>query len=652
MTKAKISVIIPIYNTAEYLEETLISILNQSIIDDIEVLMIDDGSIDESRYIIERYALDYDNFHAFHNEHEGQAVARNYGLDIAEGEFVHFLDSDDWIAPDAYERLYELAVSDNFDFAVGNVLRFGEDTFWQDHLFKNSFKGLDSIHRFKSINEHPPLVWDTSASNKLYRREFLQRNNIRFPDRHIFYEDLLFSIETYVKSDRFCFLNEHFYFWRLRPDFSSVSQKSMMIKNFRDRLEIIRLIRELVSDADVSDRTLNALYEKWLVHDLKMFIKNFHEYDPGCYEGLLDEISDVISDIPQSVMQSLKSYHKILYRMIENRDIEGLLYFAPLEDALKRVPDFELGLDEDYLKLTDFKGDSHEEKLEAHATDIRKCGNDLLIEFNAFIAYLGEVQSDNISPSLVDEDGQEYPLDIEGGEIVMSCNLIGKNSRSRIKMTAYEGALKREAYLKNYTRQNFQFADLNVEIAIGMDNVLFVSSRKRLPDSILIDEVRFDGGNFIFEGFADSEITTISIENITDFRQFSYPVSFSDGRFGFEIPHADIAGFPIRKWELKADHMIRLAKNFSFFKNLEEIAVCARDGVILIEDGAFDISDRIGRLNENIDSLSQENSMLLQKNRKLKRKNRKLKKAVREYESRRIVRIADKINESLKWGKT
>ena len=71
MIKPKISVIIPVYNVEDYIDETLTSLLNQTMIDDIEVLMIDDGSTDNSRYIIEKYALDYENFHAYHKENEG-----------------------------------------------------------------------------------------------------------------------------------------------------------------------------------------------------------------------------------------------------------------------------------------------------------------------------------------------------------------------------------------------------------------------------------------------------------------------------------------------------------------------------------------------------------------------------------------------------
>ena len=75
------------YNGQEYIREQLDSIVNQTMLENIEVIMIDDGSIDNSRYIIEKYALDYDNFHAYHKENEGQGIARNYGLNLAKGEF-------------------------------------------------------------------------------------------------------------------------------------------------------------------------------------------------------------------------------------------------------------------------------------------------------------------------------------------------------------------------------------------------------------------------------------------------------------------------------------------------------------------------------------------------------------------------------------
>ena len=81
----KISVVVPVYNVERYLEYALNSLVQQTFIDDIEVLMIDDGSTDNSRYIMEKYALDYENFHAYHKENEGLSITRNYGLKLAKG---------------------------------------------------------------------------------------------------------------------------------------------------------------------------------------------------------------------------------------------------------------------------------------------------------------------------------------------------------------------------------------------------------------------------------------------------------------------------------------------------------------------------------------------------------------------------------------
>ena len=101
----KISVIMPVFNVEDYLEEALDCILNQTFIENMEVLMIDDGSTDNSRYIVEKYALDHDNFHAFHKENEGAAPTRNLGIEMAKGDYINFFDADDYLTDDWYERL-------------------------------------------------------------------------------------------------------------------------------------------------------------------------------------------------------------------------------------------------------------------------------------------------------------------------------------------------------------------------------------------------------------------------------------------------------------------------------------------------------------------------------------------------------------------
>lgn len=676
MTKPKISVIIPIYNTAKYLEETLISILNQSIVDDIEVLMIDDGSVDESKYIIERYALDYDNFYAFHKENEGQGIARNYGLDVAKGEFIHFLDSDDYITPDAYEKLYELAISDNYDYVVGNVLRFSGYDCWEDLLFKNSFKGLNGNTEIKSIYEHPALVWDTSASNKLYKKSFLDKNNIRFPNKNLFYEDLLFSMESYIKSEGFCFLDEYFYYWRSRSDSSSVTQNINLIKNFRDRLEIIRLIKELFKKSDLNAPTLNKLYEKWMLHDIKMFVGHINDYDSRYHVDLVDEISDIIGDIPKDIRDGLKSYHKIIYKMIDNKDINSLLYFAPLENTLKKNPNFKLNLNEDYLKLIDFDKDSAEEEFKVSAVKIDNDENNLYIEFNWNIDYLEEI-SPNIESMLIDDKNQEYPLDIIEDNIILPLEFLKNKKYAKIKMYCSTDSFKKESFLRNNRRGNVNINDINLEIGIGINGMLFINSRNVNQNEIIIEDITFDGQHFIFNGSTEFDIKDVTIENVINLKKFTYPINFNNNHFDFKIPYSEIIKFPIKKWELKGDYLMGLTRPFNFFRNHDEIIFSNQRNIILIEDDVYDIFEKLNKLDENLNSATQRNRELTddstifkennsklktknnklkkrnnelkdnnkrlnEKNKKLKNKNKKLSNIIGEYKSRKIIRIADK----------
>ena len=624
MTKPKISVIIPIYNTGKYLEETLISILNQSMIDDIEVLMIDDGSIDDSRYIIEKYALDYDNFYAFHKENEGQGIARNYGLDIANGEYIHFLDSDDYVVPDAYEKLYGLAVSNNYDFVVGNALRFDRYNCWEEYLFKKSYKDLNRNLEFKNINDCPNLVWDTITCNKLYKKSFLDKNNIRFPNKKIFYEDLFFSIETYIKSELFCFFDEYFYYWRSRNDASSVTQNNSLIKNFKDRLEIILRIKKLFK-SDLNTQTLNKLYKKWLIHDLKVFVKRINDYEPKYYDEMRDKIMEIIDDIPQDIKGSLQSYHKIIYKMIENNDINSLLYFAPLEDTLKENPNFELNLNDDYLKLIDFDKDSAEEEFKATLVKIENDENNLYIEFEWHIDFSDDIQP-IIESILLDDDNQEYPLEIMENNIILPLKLLEDKKYVNIKMVCTTDSFKKESFLKNNRRRNINFNNINLEMGIGINTRLYITPRELDLNEMIIEDIAFDGKHFIFNGSSEFDVKDVIIENIINFKKFTYPIHLNNNNFNFKIPYSDIIKFPIKKWELKCNYLISLAKPFRFFRYHDEIFFSNQRNIILIEDDVYDIIEKLNKLDENLNSATQTNRMLSQKNQKLTDDNNKFKK--------------------------
>ena len=201
MENVKISVVMPIYNTEKYLEDTLDSILNQTMIDDIEVLMIDDGSCDNSRYIVEKYALDYDNFFSFHNKNMGQGQERNFGIKQARGEYIHFMDSDDYIVPTFYEELYNFAIKEDYDFAMCSMSRFTKNSNWPSILYDSVFEDINKEILSTNIFKNNSLVYDTCTVNKIIKKSFLEDNHIYFPEEKIFYEDLLFSIKLHSNAN-------------------------------------------------------------------------------------------------------------------------------------------------------------------------------------------------------------------------------------------------------------------------------------------------------------------------------------------------------------------------------------------------------------------------------------------------------------------
>ena len=121
----QISVIVPIYNVEKYLAKCIDSIINQTLTN-IEIILVNDGSTDNSRKIIDKYDKKDSRIKVIHKKNGGQGSARNAGLDIAKGEYIGFVDSDDWIDSNMYENLYNAAISNNADIVVCNRKVFDE----------------------------------------------------------------------------------------------------------------------------------------------------------------------------------------------------------------------------------------------------------------------------------------------------------------------------------------------------------------------------------------------------------------------------------------------------------------------------------------------------------------------------------------------
>lgn len=180
----KVSVIIPVYNVEKYLKRCLDSVLNQTL-RDIEIICINDGSTDTSVQILEEYGT---KIKVIHSKNKGVSIARNTGLEVANGDFVAFLDSDDYIDADFYEKLYKNATEYNADVACANILRENEKN--KTYIIKyNETATAKDIQECFNLADCPKnnFVW-----NKIYKKNFLMNNKILFVPG-IIYEDMCFT---------------------------------------------------------------------------------------------------------------------------------------------------------------------------------------------------------------------------------------------------------------------------------------------------------------------------------------------------------------------------------------------------------------------------------------------------------------------------
>ena len=211
----KISVIIPVYNTAKYLKECLDSVLNQSF-DDFEVICVNDGSTDNSLEILESH--DDDKIVIINQEHKGASAARNIAIKKSQGEYILFIDSDDYIALDTLNEVYELANSKSLDLLFFKLINFNEkrdkiklDYFEMEYI-KDIVDGeVFDWHRVKDFLFKLPVT----APSKLFKRDLIK--NIEFPEDVIF-EDNVFFIRTILNAKRMYFYDKHLYFRRLRDE--------------------------------------------------------------------------------------------------------------------------------------------------------------------------------------------------------------------------------------------------------------------------------------------------------------------------------------------------------------------------------------------------------------------------------------------------
>lgn len=254
--KVLVSAIVPVYNAEKYLHQTLDSLIHQTL-SEIEIICVDDGSSDRSVEIVREYAARDPRVISLVQENAGAGTARNYGLSIAKGEYVHFLDADDYMFPDAYAYMY--AGAKRFDADMVKTRVMGEDEQTGEHvpgplydLTNIDARDFERVLRFEDV---PGILAGRVAVvpwNGIYRRELLMRENIRF-NTLTCVNDRSFYNHMLVKAKRYVLLPEYTVHHRVNISTSLVGRR---VKFFSCQFESYRLAQK--QSAELSDRARAA----------------------------------------------------------------------------------------------------------------------------------------------------------------------------------------------------------------------------------------------------------------------------------------------------------------------------------------------------------------------------------------------------------
>ena len=407
--KTRISVIIPVYNVHEFLEECVDSVLAQTInnksLDDgydrnLQIILVDDGSTDNSGEMAKEYAKKHENIEYVYEENQGLGHARNYGCEFAEGDYIVFLDSDDWVPPKAYERMYNSAIRDGSDFVVGGVWRYNSRINWIPKIHKKVFSTAKEVTH---ISETPELFYDTTAWNKLIKRSFWEENEFKFPEG-ILYEDIPVTMPMHFIADKVSLVYETCYMWRLREGKSkSITQTTDEVKTLEDRLFVMGKVDEFFKE-NVEDPKMHIVKDvKWLTVDLMLFVEKLNSMVEEDSVEIISTMKEYIkSSINPECFEYLNEFDQLKYEYLMNDEFDRLVKLINFEkDDLRTAKAF---MDNSHIMI---EGDEEALKQSPFCIDKYVRENNKRVRFLQNVKFRKDfIQVDGLTviPGLKDDD--------------------------------------------------------------------------------------------------------------------------------------------------------------------------------------------------------------------------------------------------------
>lgn len=337
---ASLSVIIPIYNVEPYLAACLESVAAQTW-QDLEVVMVDDGSTDAGAEIALRFAERDGRFRLVRQANAGLGAARNTGLRHATGEFITFLDSDDMLPLHALEHLLAALRRSGSDLATGNVQRFDGRRARQSAMHRIIFAAPATTTH---ISRYGVLLKDRLVTNKLWRRSFWDAHGFQFPEG-VLYEDISVALRAHFLATSVDVLPTPVYLWRERDGASlSITQDKTHIRGLEDRFAAVTSVRRFLAgrgrgEPEVMEHDLGRHIPAWdhvvLDTDLSNYLNVMDQAGDAYCRRFLDLAGEYLDGVAPDVIAGLPAVRRLKWHLVKERRLADLLEVMAWERRVK-----------------------------------------------------------------------------------------------------------------------------------------------------------------------------------------------------------------------------------------------------------------------------------------------------------------------------
>ena len=323
----KVSVVVPVYNPGDHVEDCIASLLRQSLpAGEMEAIFVDDGSTDGTGERLDRLAAEHPEVvRVFHIPNSGwPGRPRNVGVDAARGEYVLFVDNDDWIGDEALERLHATATRTGADVVVGKVVGRGKKVPLE--LFR---RNLDDAR----LSRDPLLA--LLAPHKLFRRAFLAEHGLRFPEGRRRLEDHVLVVQAYFRARRIAVLSDYpTYFWVRRDDGKNASERRLGAGYFTDLREVLDIVEANTKPGPFRDRMLRHWYRVKMLGRLGG--PTFSGRSRDEQRELFDDVRALAAErFTPSVTEGVTANLRVRAALMEAGRLDGLVSLAEWESELR-----------------------------------------------------------------------------------------------------------------------------------------------------------------------------------------------------------------------------------------------------------------------------------------------------------------------------